>query len=815
MRLRKRGSRKSEDRWLVIGRICFRVTAVAMVVNYGYMFIRIDKSFIQASGLGQEVERQLGVLWGGAAQNDSQASMPRGPYTGIWSTADDSTSIQTLKEEHAEAKAQLELEMQQPKAASAGKQSPSWDEVSFQIDQKTQERDIRGDDVQDLAVPMPRGLHLAFIGDSLSRYQYLSLAHFLRYGVFPDPAAHPNFVMESTHKSWMDFFNDTNSALLPFERCDCFRAENRNIHALVNRWRENRYFYDPISENSLVFLIKKGWHPSTFTWKPGSIHQEPLQYTPQLPQYLPPSQPVEGDWLSLVDHLAGLNPRPHIVVLNSGLWKPKHLIQPEIQDKVVQRLKEHNMIGIYKTTTKRLDDPHPKENEQYEKILCRKMLCLDSSWTDYVSSDLYWDNLHFVEPIYKRLNIQLLQLLKEQNLFDAFTTSKVSPVLTGTKPLYGIADDKPDNEQLSHPHAGARFADGKLGLVVNPDPARMHLNGKLPLACPEGPFPGIEESGGYDALQKIRNGLIQSKQFIQEESSKGRKVPRILCMVYTHAGAHDRVRAISNTWGKDCDGFFAASTRTDHTIGAINLLHKGDEHYENMWQKARSIWAYAYDYYKDDYDYFHVCGDDAFVIPDNLRAYAMSKEAKRLEEGYIDDFTKILPNAVVVAKLRPRYLVFGAPHYRSGKQMLFPDGGPGYTFNKAALELFAEDALPTVIPDLRDPREDVFVGGYFQSKGHLVVDTRDSEGGARYIDTDLDHQSKVDGTRRGQSRLQPAHLERVFKIKWTYLMAGISSQTIAIHLKWSNFAEDMPGVIYRYYEMLHYNEANCNVAKGV
>lgn len=352
---------------------------------------------------------------------------------------------------------------------------------------------------------------------------------------------------------------------------------------------------------------------------------------------------------------------------------------------------------------------------------------LEGIWGTRAQNGSHWKAAGSIEP---------LHLPKEQDISDTSMT-KILPVLT----VYGTADDNPDNEQLPHPHAGARFADGKLGLVVNPDPQRMDLNGKRPLDCPKGPFPGIEEDGGYDALQKIRSGLTQSKQFIQEESSKGRKVPRILCMVYAHAGSHDRVRAIANTWGKDCDGFFAASTKTDHTIGAINLLHKGDEHYENMWQKVRSIWAYAYDYYKDDYDYFHICGDDAFVIPDNLRAYAMPEEVKRLEEGYVDAFSKSIPSAPGAAKIRPRYLVFGAPHFWSGKGV-FPDGGPGYTFNRAALNLFVEDGLPKILPDLRDPREDVFVGGYFREKGHFVVDTRDSEGGARYIDTDLDHQSK-------------------------------------------------------------------------
>ena len=51
--------------------------------------------------------------------------------------------------------------------------------------------------------------------------------------------------------------------------------------------------------------------------------------------------------------------------------------------------------------------------------------------------------------------------------------AKISPVLAGVKPLFSQADDQGDNDSLPHPHAGARFEDGTLGLVVDPDPARL------------------------------------------------------------------------------------------------------------------------------------------------------------------------------------------------------------------------------------------------------------------------------------------------------------------------------------------------------
>jgi hypothetical protein len=41
------------------------------------------------------------------------------------------------------------------------------------------------------------------------------------------------------------------------------------------------------------------------------------------------------------------------------------------------------------------------------------------------------------------------------------------------------------------------------------------------------------------------------------------------------------------TWpSKKCDNLFAVSNITGDTLGAVDLLHQGDESYGNMWQKV-------------------------------------------------------------------------------------------------------------------------------------------------------------------------------------------------------------------------------------
>ena len=81
--------------------------------------------------------------------------------------------------------------------------------------------------------------------------------------------------------------------------------------------------------------------------------------------------------------------------------------------------------------------------------------------------------------------------------------------------------------------------------------------------------------------------------------AKQRSSPRshILCMIYTvhiENNPHANVRAQADkTWGRQCDGFIAASNLTDHSVGAmmIDLAHNGEEEYANMWQKTRTFHA--------------------------------------------------------------------------------------------------------------------------------------------------------------------------------------------------------------------------------
>jgi hypothetical protein len=124
---------------------------------------------------------------------------------------------------------------------------------------------------------------------------------------------------------------------------------------------------------------------------------------------------------------------------------------------------------------------------------------------------------------------------------------------------------------------------------------------------------GIEGKGGKQVLEKIRKGVVAAKKELLKS--------KILCMIYTNEHGHDSLHAQFHTWARQCDGFIGASNLTDPSIGAIDLPHDGPESYGNMWQKIRSMWAYAHSNHYRDYDYFHIGGDDMYVVVENLRAY--------------------------------------------------------------------------------------------------------------------------------------------------------------------------------------------------
>lgn len=207
-------------------------------------------------------------------------------------------------------------------------------------------------------------------------------------------------------------------------------------------------------------------------------------------------------------------------------------------------------------------------------------------------------------------------------------------------------------DYLKPPSGGSAVSGGQHDTAVLPrstdPPAPAHPDANLPL-------PGGEEVNAHVAHEEFLRGSISDADISRlvsptacdrvKKTSNGRLLDRIhvgsgdvsnvkiFCGIYTIEKAHENnVKATRNTWAKKCDGFIAFSNKYDKDIPAVNIQHEGEESYNNMWQKSRSIWKYIYAHYHQDYDFFLMGGDDMMYVIENLKEYLASEEIQQAKD---------------------------------------------------------------------------------------------------------------------------------------------------------------------------------------
>lgn len=379
---------------------------------------------------------------------------------------------------------------------------------------------------------------------------------------------------------------------------------------------------------------------------------------------------------------------------------------------------------------------------------------------------------------------------------------------------------------VGHPSfPGARNGQGEWGYVADPSTDRLVVSSSAAEVGCNNSLSMIEGEGGNQVLRKIK--LSRPSR----QSS-----PRILCLVYTHSGALQNLQAVVDTWAKECDGFVAASNLTLPDIGSVDLVHAGPETYGNIWQKIRSLWVYAHQNYLNQFDYFHVCGDDTYVIVQNLRSYLGGPEIEQILNGskpyvfsrkqvFIDDesdkFSSRMTNALAKYEgpFRERPLLIGMPHDRNGDITIkgdaiyyqtYPGGGCGYTLNRNALRLFVEKCIPDFLPDRLDSREDMLVGGCFANYGIHTVDTRDDKGAWRYLALNAQEHFNV---RAQTGTWSPDLLRSKHGIQSLSSLAAVSSNAVSIHVKINARLDarqekeikhkSVPNLLHRHHALIH------------
>lgn len=177
-----------------------------------------------------------------------------------------------------------------------------------------------------------------------------------------------------------------------------------------------------------------------------------------------------------------------------------------------------------------------------------------------------------------------------------------------------------------------------------------------------------------------------------------------------------------------CDGFMVGSNKTDASIGAVNIPHEGPEEYNNIWQKVRSMWCYVYDNYYEDYDWFHIGGDDLYLIVENLRLYLESEEMKVAANGgvFLPEGNETVQTPLFLGR---RFALDG----EEKQEDVFISGGSGYTLNKAALKALVVNGIPNYFPHAHTFSEDTIIAKIFKKMGIFPYDTKDEAGGERYM----------------------------------------------------------------------------------
>ena len=286
---------------------------------------------------------------------------------------------------------------------------------------------------------------------------------------------------------------------------------------------------------------------------------------------------------------------------------------------------------------------------------------------------------------------------------------------------------KPGNH-TNIPHPEARIGpNGEKGYIHDPKylinkPRQFRIRKEEEDALCTPPGNGTEGEKGTADLAMIRNHV---------ETSQDNRNVKLFCAIYTYKNGENFTNAISETWGRKCDGLLYASDHSNAESGHVhipsNSRHKFG--YKGMIQRTRSILAYLYDNFLEDYDYFHLSGDDVYMIVENMKEFLASDRVREWDE---------VPD---------QYFFAGFWTHWGGAMedgYFYLGGGSGYTLSKKSLKAYVEGPLQSCQPDKEGSEEDKIFTDCARNLTNIFIDTRDSSGAHRYHQQSIsDHLNRI------------------------------------------------------------------------
>lgn len=258
-----------------------------------------------------------------------------------------------------------------------------------------------------------RNQHIVFIGDSLSRYHYISFVYHLSHSQPLSEHVRPSPVREQTFDSWIHFYDATNGFLYP-ELCDCFKITDPN--AFTEHIFENRYYHHAGHNITVTYyeffgvFFQGHWSPPHSPAANASADKPTLAYPNK--EAVPPYWKYEPHEL-YANHMSYLSPPPTIVLMNTGLW-PNHFTNVAYADRVLDSFKQVDMFIWRTTTPQRVGSYRSESGPQGDLVACSRprVHCMNVSWALGAKHEHYWDNVHFIEPVYHRFNMQLIGMVR-------------------------------------------------------------------------------------------------------------------------------------------------------------------------------------------------------------------------------------------------------------------------------------------------------------------------------------------------------------------------------------------------------------------
>ncbi len=314
-------------------------------------------------------------------------------------------------------------------------------------------------------IERPTNLRLVIMGDSISRYQYISLVYFLQTGTWitkdtkmTPPQSSPFHHTTPLHcqtpgiRAREQFYTISHSFLQPNEiLCDG--------HA----YSENRYYMDTLRNNSITYITKFGKNKTSGRYLPKQIHTNIKTTTTNNGGG---GGRKKEAWMykywneTIHYHIAQLQPKPQYLLFNAGLHK-HDLYAPYIRQGILDATKRHDIIPIYKTTTYPNNRSIGLQNfalSDHDSLLCGgnesssasnatrrtnvPSYCLDMSWTSQLyGDDHYYDYYHFKPYWNYYMNLQTLLYIEQIELQRKRNTKGGTSSMVNVVPTVFRSDD--------------------------------------------------------------------------------------------------------------------------------------------------------------------------------------------------------------------------------------------------------------------------------------------------------------------------------------------------------------------------------------